>query len=459
MATISSPNATTVIHFLPNSNHWRLVGLEVTTSYVSTVNTSETLVTLGLQSDNSTAISVQSQLPASIIFDRIYIHGLSNSNSLRGIEMDAQGIAVVDSYCDEIHSNGQDSQCFASWNGVGPFLIQNNFIQAGAEDIMFGGADPSITNLVPSDITVVGNVIQKNLAWRTEAAPYNWVIKNLIEFKNAQRVLLDGNVIQYIWAQSQSGTAIPLTPRNQEGNCPWCSVNDITITHNLIRHAGNGIAIAGGDTDPAPSGPSLPTARVLIQNNVLDDISSANWGGDGRTFFITSSVSAPTAYDITFDHDTAFPNVTDLFVGDSGTVGNTAFSNDLWNYGNYGVIGTNTAVGVVTLSSYIPLYTWRDIIFVTGNGTSDGNVWPSNTFWTTPSGAQFTNFAAGNYQLLATSPYHAAGTDGQDIGVWDWTCLNYDSAAALAGTFVPNAGCASSNDLPLPPTGLTATVQ
>ena len=141
------------------------MGLEITTSYVSTLNTVFYLVSAGDLSDGST-ISVQSQLPAYLIFDRIYIHGLSTTNTNRGIEMDAQSIGIVDSYCDEIHNNGQDSQCFASWNGPGPFLIQNNFIQAGAENIMFGGADPAITNLVPSDITIVGNLIQKNIAWR-----------------------------------------------------------------------------------------------------------------------------------------------------------------------------------------------------------------------------------------------------------------------------------------------------
>ena len=155
-------------------------------------------------------------------------------------------MGIVDSYCDEIHNNGHDSQCFASWNGVGPYLIQNNFIQAGAENIIFGGADPSIANLVPSDITIIGNVIQKNLAWHGETAPYNWQVKNLVELKNAQRVLLDGNVIQYSWAAAQVGFAIVLTPRNQNGGCTWCVVQDVTITHNIIRHASSGIEIVAG---------------------------------------------------------------------------------------------------------------------------------------------------------------------------------------------------------------------
>lgn len=457
MATVSSPNPSPAFQFLPNSNHWRLIGLEITTSYVDTVGVQYGLVTLGLQSDESTGISVLNRLPNNIIFDRVYIHGLPDTNTKRAIEMDGAYIGVVDSYCDDIHYNGNDSQCFGAWNGTGPFSIENNFIEAGAEDIMFGGADPSIADLIPSDITIVGNLIQKNLAWRNEAAPYNWVVKNLVELKNAQRVLIDGNVIQYVWAAGQVGFAVLLTPRNQDGHCPWCSVNDVTITHNLIRHAASGIEIGGGDTE---EGPSRPAARVLIQNNVLDDINSANWGGGGRAFQIASNATAPTPHDMTIDHNTAFPNVIDLALGDSGTDGITRLTNDLWSYGTYGVIGTNHGVGSASLNAYISPYSWSNVVEITSARSSDGNTWPPETLWSTRASIQFTSFDSANYQLLTTSPYHDAGTDGKDIGVWDWGCLDADSAAALAGTFVPNPACMlGSHVLPLPPKNLTATVQ
>ena len=61
---------------------------------------------------------------------------------------------------------------------------------------MFGGADPAIANLVPSDITIIGNLFQKNTAWRGVISD----VKNLFECKNAQRALIDGNVLQYTWA-------------------------------------------------------------------------------------------------------------------------------------------------------------------------------------------------------------------------------------------------------------------
>ncbi len=459
MATVSTPNTGDAIQFLPNSNHWRLIGLEITTSYISTTNAVYQLISAGDQSGGGSSITVQSQLPAYLIFDRIYIHGVSTTNTNHGIQMDAQSVGVVDSYCDEIHSNGADSQCFVSWNGVGPFLIQNNFIQAGAEDIMFGGADPGITNLVPSDITIIGNLIQKNLAWRNEAAPYNWVVKNLVEFKNAQRVLLDGNVIQDVWESGQVGFAVLSTPRNQSGNCSWCVVQDVTATHNLIQHACMGTEIAGSDNNYA----SLPSARILVRNNVYVDISNANWcGGSGGGWLFELAMNATTIapHDITIDHNTAFPSDSAIQLGDAGVAATVQLTNNLWDYGVYGVRGTGTSSGMTALNTFLSPYTWNENLFVNSTGTSDGNSWPSGTLWSTQPNVQFSNYSNANYQVLATSTYHNAGTDGKDIGVWDWGCLNNDSAAAFAGNFVPNTGCASSANLPpQPPTNLTATVQ
>jgi hypothetical protein len=47
-------------------------------------------------------------------------------------------------------------------------------------------------------------------------------------------------------------------------------------------------------------------------------------------------------------------------------------------------------------------------------------VWPSENFFPASGNTvQFVNYNSGiggNYQLLSTSPYHNAGTDGKDLG-------------------------------------------
>ena len=59
-----------------------------------------------------------------------------------------------------------DTQAIGGWNGPGPYLIENNYLEAAGENVMFGGADPTIPNLVPSDITLRLNHLIKPRSWQ-----------------------------------------------------------------------------------------------------------------------------------------------------------------------------------------------------------------------------------------------------------------------------------------------------
>lgn len=457
MARVSTPNTSPAIAFLPNSNHWRLIGLEITTSHVSTSKTVYNIILSGYQSDDSTGVTSAAQLPSYIILDRSYLHGLSTTNATRGFAMDGRYVAVVDSYCDEIHYNANDSQCFNSTNGTGPWLIQNNFIQAAGENVMFGGSAPSIINLIPSDITIVGNLFQKNLTWQNKAAPYNWVVKNLFELKNAQRVLVDGNVFQYDWVAGQNHAIII----RAAGPPSWTSVLDVTITHNLIQHAPVAIALS---PIVARSNPTVPTGRVLVQNNVMSDISCTSWGPGGQGVLFQLSVE-PFPYimhDIVIDHNTGFgdPNTSGSCVtsgmayigsdtGFSNHITNLQITNNISNYGVDGISGDSCGTGgtsaVCALSGYASGYIYNKNVFIDSTGRSPLSTWPAVTFWNTLSGVGFTSYSgtnpglSGNFQLRSSSPYHHAGTDGNDIGVWDWATYNNDVTNALAGVWAPLA--------------------
>src|SRR5439155_139611 len=200
--------------------------------------------------------------PHDITFDRCYIHGTPTGHVLRGLAANSASTAVVDSYLADFHAEGNDSQAIAVWSGTGPFKIVNNYLEgagptpdgpfkivnnyleAAAENLLFGGASPSITNLVPSDIEVRHNYFSKPLSWNTDDPSYAgipWVVKNLAELKNAQRVLLDGNVFEHVWPAAQIGFAILFTVRNDDVIAPWSVVQDITFTHNILRHVGGGV--------------------------------------------------------------------------------------------------------------------------------------------------------------------------------------------------------------------------
>src|SRR5690606_34640489 len=95
-----------------------------------------------------------------------------------------------------------------------------------------------------------------------------WVVKNLIELKNAQNVTVDGNVIENVWAAGQNGYAIVLTPRNQSGGASWVRVRDVTFSNNIIRNAAGVLTLVGYD-DLAVS---QQTRRVTFSNNLIYNI-------------------------------------------------------------------------------------------------------------------------------------------------------------------------------------------
>jgi hypothetical protein len=428
MATLTSNNADNpTMAFSNSAHHWRFIGLEMTQSpgkhdYAL------------IEMDNHQTQA--SQLPSFIIFDRCYIHGTASGAVRRGVSFQVISGAIIDSDLREFHDQisapgfGSDSQAIATWTSPGPILIRNNFLSAASENVMFGGADPSISNMVPSDITIQGNHYWKDwTAWHGNGLN----VKNLQEFKNAQRVLFDGNVVEYSWGDAQAGFAILLTVRNQSGGCDWCVVQDVTITHNLIRHAASGIETSGSDSDHI----SLPVNRVLFQNNVLTDINDATFNGDGRGIFSLTSggIAGLSANNITVDHNDIFASIGELYLGDSGTIVSYQLTNNLATYGAYGIAGSNYGPGSPSLNAYLPTVTYNKMVLFTATGASDGNAWPSGTYWNTTSGAGFTNYAGGNYELTSGSAYHKAGTDGKDIGVWDWAVFNNDITNALNGEY------------------------
>ena len=61
-------------------------------------------------------------------------------------------------------------------------------------------------------------------------------MKNSFELKNAQDVLVEGNVFENLWVADQPGYPILFTPRNQNGKAPWVVVQRVMFRNNLVRH-------------------------------------------------------------------------------------------------------------------------------------------------------------------------------------------------------------------------------
>ena len=348
MARLESASGT-VVRADPGAHHYRFVGLEIAPADGEFLNT---LIELG---DDARGVEA---LPHHLIFDRCYVHGDAARGARRGIGMNARHVAVVDSYFSDFKEKGADTQAIAAWNGDGPFRIAGNYLEAAGENIMFGGADPAIPNLVPADIEIVRNHFAKPLRWKAGHPGFEgteWAIKNLLELKNARRVLIDGNVFEYNWPQAQNGFAILFTVRNQDGRAPWSTIEDVTFSNNLVRHVAAGINILGRD-DNNPSGQAR---RIAIRNNVFLDV-GGQWT-NGRLFQLLNGTSG-----VTIERNTALQTGNILSGGDSAPHTSFVFRNNITPHNEDGINGSGTAPGTASLAKYFPGALVRGNVIVDG---------------------------------------------------------------------------------------------
>ena len=263
---------------------------------------------------------------------------------------------------------------------------------------MIGGSDPSIPNLIPSDITITNNTVRKQPGWRGEG----WTIKNLIEMKNGQRITIDNNLIEYCWADAQQGYAFMITPVNQDGGAPWTVVQHLKITNNVVRHVASVANVLGTAYNT-----SIVTNDVVFRNNLFLDVSRANWGGAG--VMLTSSGGSG----VVFDHNTLFTDGTSVVFADSPPDTGFVFTNNIVPDNAWAIMGSNASPGNGTLAMYFPGAIVKANVFIKGSagGYPAGNYFPASV-----TDVGFVNIAGGDYRLSGSSPYANAATDGGAIG-------------------------------------------
>ena len=412
MPVLIAPASGSAIVTENGSHHFRFVGVEFKTApNVYTTN----VVQLGNDDKSSATLSHH------ITFDRCYFYADTSVGARRGLLGNAAYLAVVDSYFDNFREHGADSQAIAVYNTSGPIKVINNFLSAAGENLLFGGADSADPMLIPSDIEIRRNYFFKPLSWMESM----WVVKNLLEFKSARRVLVSGNTLENIWSAGQSGFALLVTPRNQDGGAPWSVTEDITLTDNRLVNVGSGLNILGADN----LHPSKQTARVLIKNNVIS--ATGLHGAHGWALML---LEGPV--DVTVDHNTVFASTAFMeaenAAGDPMTYRFT-FTNNIV-VSPSGLIGSGTSTARDTLNTYFSNWT------LTKNAVTSGpaSAFPAgNYFPASEADIHFSNSAAGDYSLAASSPYRGVGTDGRDLGA-DMTLVP-GTAGNVAGSPAPAA--------------------
>jgi hypothetical protein len=399
----------TVIVTASGAHHYRFVGIEIRPKAgVALVN----LVQLG------TGEPVVESIPSHFIFERCYLHGDPEKGTRRGIALNSRTSAVIDSYLSDFKHATVDTQAIGGWTGPGPFKIVNNYLEASGENVMFGGADPAVPRLVPSDIEIRNNRFSKPLAWKIGEPEFRgpaWAVKNLFELKNARRVLVEGNVFERNWAQAQSGFAVQLTVRNEEGRAPWSVVEDVLFVSNVVREVGAGINVLGRDGNH----PSEQTRRLRIANNLFEDVGGPRWTGPGTFVQILEG----TAH-VTIEHNTVLQRGPIIFAEGTPHTG-FIFRDNIVAHNTAGIAGTGTGTGTSTLDTFFPGAVVRRNVIVGGPAPRYP---PDNFFPASLAEVGFADPGAGRYRVSARSRHRQAATDGRDPGA-DFEALD----AALAG--------------------------
>jgi len=371
----------------------------------------DTLVTLG---DGSSAQTSPSTLPNNLILDQCYIHGWDGQLIKRGVALNdgAPGskTGVYDSYVSDFKLVGQDSQAIAGWNGTGPYTIQNNYLEAAGENVLFGGAYSYIQQ-VPSNITITGNTFSKLLSWKPSDPSFGGItynVKNLLELKNAQNVTVDGNLFQNNWGGAQDGHAIVLTPRGAQSGGPWVTVANVTFTHNIVQNVDQGFNILGSDD----ASPSQNLTNLLIQDDFFNNIGYPVPGKNGQIFTMQPGLNGGT-HNVVIDHVTIAQAYTDLFV--TGVHTGFQFTNSLMPQGTYGMIVGGLGSSLSALATAFPggIITGNVIVgglaayYPSGNTTT--NTWDEVTQY--PSvGARNVSYGSGSGSGSGTGSGSGSGT-------------------------------------------------
>ncbi|MGA2923326.1 MAG: Ig domain-containing protein [Candidatus Sulfotelmatobacter sp.] len=421
-----SGNLSGPLVFENGATHYRFIGLEITKHTAGKFVVALASPTTGAAFDH-------------IIFDRVWFHGDPNDETTRGVLLDGgTSVAVIDSYFTDFHCHSMgkctDAQAVAGGNGSipnGTYKIVDNFLEASGENIIFGGAGATQT---PTDIEIRRNHFFKPMIWMAGQPGFigvKFVVKNHLEFKNAQRVLVEGNIMENSWGGfSQTGFSVLATPKN-DGHCSVCLVTDITFRYNTISHVGGGFQLA--NVVSATGFYAKEGQRYSIHDVIVDDISADKYSGHGvfaqvETQFNTSFV--PLLQNLAIDHVTAFPD--SMLVNAGGTFSpkmpNFSFTNSIVSAGAYPVWSTgggsgncaHTDVPLTVLDSCFSSPNFTGNVIVAQPTSYTSAMWPSeNSFASTPAGVGFVNFnggIGGNYELSPTSTFKGRTALGLDPG-------------------------------------------
>lgn len=366
------------------AHHYKFIGIEFTANNADYIYN---LVDLG-----SDAKKI-GDVPHHFEFDRCYFHPNKKEGiTRRGIALNSANTSIKNSYFEGFAFPEQETQAICGWNGTKNIQITNNYIEGGAENVMFGGSDPVSADLIPQDIEISKNYFNKPESWKGKNS-----IKCLFELKNAKRVQFVGNYLENNWV----GAAFRITVRNQDGKAPFSTIEDVIIQDNIINGAGEGINILGKDD----TYPSQVIKRITITNNLFLNIGGDKFEGGG--YFVQVSDG----------EDILIANNTSINLGNSTTFHGTMprnflFRDNIVGHGNYGIHGHEN------IRSELGQKQFQNNVIVNSRSVSnDDTSYPAGNFWIPNyQSIGFVNTSQNDYRLNASSKFKGKGKNKSDIG-------------------------------------------
>lgn len=221
-----------------------------------------------------TATTAEAQ-PNNVTFSDVTVNAPSGG-AHRGFAIHSRATRLERVRVSGFYRVGQETQAVYVCNGPGPYTFLDCYLEAAGENILFGGDKVWIPGCVPSDILMRGCTFFKTPEMKANAGL--WKVKNSIELKIAQRVLIEHCIIDGCWAGGQNGNPIVFTVRNSakangNGDNPWVIVDDVTFRHNIVRNAPQGFAVSilGHDDGGRVS---EQTKRIIIEDNLFEHCAS-----------------------------------------------------------------------------------------------------------------------------------------------------------------------------------------
>jgi hypothetical protein len=403
-----------------DAHHYRFVGLEIASNPNSYVNSLQYF-----NWDNH-----------HITWDRCYMHGNDLIGCRRSGAYSGNNIAVIHSHIDNFWENGSDAQ--AIWFHEGhTYLIHDNFLEGGGENILTGGATHQPGRL-PEDITITKNTFSKRLTWFTGEPEWDGLrrtIKNHLELKSGRRVLIHANDFFQHWDDLESQPqCVLLKSSDASGLNTDAQVEHVTLRYNYFEGMHAGIAFTAHESGGNPQQIVLPCENILIEDNLHIDINLTRlWRGDGLAGSpkiwqgggnYTADDSGRQPDNITIQHNTAIGS--NEYGGGTpysdAIVTNFTFANNIYTQGLYGL----SASGLTPNHLNVMALMFPGGVFE-GNCMVSTEPWnqpdkypPGNTVPQTIEEIGFVNYieaGGGDYRLANSSIYKGTGNDGLDPGV------------------------------------------